>query len=64
MPATMKRTNEKPLNRDLGVYPLILRAPDGREQHTLVWFPNEAVRRDFYNRAHKNGLEVIMNEND
>ena len=46
------------------VYAITLRAQDGRERRTLAWFPNDAVRQDFYNRAHKNGLEVIMNEND
>lgn len=44
-----------------GVYSLTLRAPDGRERRTLAWLPNEAVRRDFYEKARKRGLEVIEN---
>lgn len=42
-----------------GVYELILRAKDGRERRTLAWLPNEQVRKNFYDRAHKKGLEVI-----
>lgn len=42
-----------------GVYELTLRAPDGRERKTLVWFPNESVRQDYYRRATQRGLEVI-----
>ena len=41
-----------------GVYELILRAPDGRERKTLVWFPNETVRQEYYQRAAQRGLEV------
>ena len=44
-----------------GVYEVTLRAPDGRERKTLVWFPNEQVRQDFYSRAARQGLEVIEN---
>lgn len=47
-----------------GVYELTLRAPDGRERKTLAWFPNEAVRQDFYSRAARRGLEVIENPLD
>lgn len=43
------------------VYPLILRAPDGRERRTLAWLPTEQVRQDFYEKARRNGLEVIIN---
>ena len=39
-----------------------LRAHDGRELKTLAWFPTEAVRRDFYEKASKRGLEVIIND--
>lgn len=47
-----------------GIHELILRANDGRERRTLAWFPNENVRKEFYERAHKNGLEIIdINEN-
>ena len=44
------------------VYGMTHRAKDGRELRTLAWIPNEAVRKDFYNKAQKNGLEVIVNE--
>lgn len=44
-----------------GVYELTLRAPDGRERKTLVWFPNEAVQQEYYQRAAQRGLEVIEN---
>ncbi len=47
-----------------GVYELTLRAPDGRERKTLVWFPNEQVRQDFYIRAARRGLQVIENSHD
>ena len=47
-----------------GVYELILRSPDGRERKTLVWFPNETVRQDYYRRAAQRGLEVIENPLD
>ena len=41
------------------VYELTLRTSDGCERRTLVWFPNEAVRQDYYRRATQRGLEVI-----
>ena len=44
------------------VYPITLRAKDGREQRTLAWFPVEAARRDLFEKAQRNGLEVIVNE--
>lgn len=44
-----------------GVYDLTLRASDGREQRTLAWFPTEAVRQDFYEKARRNGLEIVSN---
>lgn len=43
-----------------GIYALTLRAPDGREQCTLAWLPTEAVRQDFYEKARRNGLEIIF----
>ena len=46
------------------VYGVTLRARDGRERRELVWFPNDQVRQEFYNRARKNGLEVIVNSPD
>ena len=48
-----------------GIYELLLRAPDGRERRTLVWLPNEAVRRDYFDKARKRGLTIeIINENE
>lgn len=44
------------------VYELTLRASDGREQRVLAWLPNHQVLQHFYDRAHKNGLEVIEKE--
>ena len=44
------------------VYGMTLRAPDGRELRTLAWLPNEAVRRDFYEKARKRGLTVELND--
>lgn len=44
------------------VYPLTLTAPDGRELRTLAWLPTEAVRRDFYEKAAKRGLNVTENK--
>lgn len=41
------------------VYNITLRAPDGRERHTLAWFPTDAVRADFYSKARQRGLEVV-----
>ena len=41
---------------------IILRASDGRERRTLVWFPNEQVRQDYYTKARKRGLEIIEKE--
>ena len=41
---------------------LTLRARDGREQRTLAWLPTEEIRREFYERARRNGLEIIENE--
>ena len=43
------------------VYNVTLRAKDGRERTELVWLPTEETRREFYERARKNGLEVIIN---
>ena len=38
-----------------------LRAADGREQRMLVWLPTDDVRREFYTKAARQGLEVIVN---
>lgn len=43
------------------IYELTLQAPDGRERSTLAWLPTEAVRQNFYDKAHRNGLEIINN---
>jgi len=40
------------------VFKLTLRSADGRERRTLAWFPNEAVRQDYYEKARKCGLEI------
>lgn len=47
-----------------GIYELLLTAPDGRTRRTLVWLPNEDVRRDYFTKAAKRGLtiEIINNE--
>lgn len=45
-----------------GVHELTLRAADGRERRELAWFPTEAVRQDFYDKARRNGLTVIINK--
>lgn len=42
-----------------GIFELTLRAKDGRERRTLAWFPTEAARQDFYDKARKRGLEII-----
>jgi len=44
-----------------GIYDLTLRGSDGRERRMLAWLPTEAIRQDFYERARRNGLEVIIN---
>lgn len=45
-----------------GIYDLTLRASDGREQRTLAWFPTEAVRQDFYEKARRNGISIVKSE--
>lgn len=42
-----------------GICELTLRAKDGRERRELVWLPTDAVRKDFYDKARRNGLEII-----
>jgi hypothetical protein len=39
---------------------LTLRTKDGRELRTLAWFPTDAVRQDFYEKAAKRGLTVSI----
>jgi len=39
---------------------LTLRTKDGRELRTLAWFPTDAVRQDFYEKAAKRGLTVTI----
>ena len=46
-----------------GIYELTLRAADGRERRVLAWLPNEACRKDFYEKARKRGLTVIEKNN-
>jgi hypothetical protein len=45
----------------MGVYDLTLRASDGQERKMLAWLPTEAVRQDFYEKARRNGLEIVSN---
>lgn len=44
-----------------GIFDLTLRAPDGRERRTIAWLPTEPVRQDLNEKARRNGLEVIIN---
>ena len=44
------------------VYELTLRAQDGRERRQLAIVPNDRVRQDYCNKAHKNGLEIELRE--
>jgi len=46
------------------VYPIILRAKDGREKTDLWLVANDEVRKHIYDRARKNGLEVIEHDNE
>ena len=43
------------------VYDLTLRASDGLERRMLAWLPTEAIRQDFYEKARRNGLEIVIN---
>ena len=54
------RTSEEGMMNN--VMGLTLRARDGREQRTLAWLPTEEIRREFYERARRNGLEIIEDE--
>ena len=42
-----------------GVYRITLRAVDGREKQMLAWLPAEEFRRAFYERAERNGLQIV-----
>lgn len=44
-----------------GIYELTLRASDGRERRTLAWLPTEAIRQDFYEKARRNGISIVIN---
>lgn len=41
-----------------GIYELTLRASDGRERRVIAWFPTDAVRNDFYEKAYRLGISV------
>ena len=41
-----------------GIYELVLRASDGRERRVIAWFPTDAVRQDFYEKANRHGISV------
>lgn len=58
----IKEKGKDRMDRTNNVFELTLRAKDGRERRTLAWLPTEAVRQDFYKKAHKRGLEVIENK--
>lgn len=45
-----------------GIYELTLKAPDGREKRTLAWIPTEEVRRNFYEKARQNGIDIIFEQ--
>lgn len=45
-----------------GVYDLNLRASDGRERRMLAWFPTEAIRQDFYEKARRSGISIVKSE--
>ena len=50
-----------------GIYALILRAPDGREQRMAAIVSNDRVRQDYIAKARRNGLEIELrsiNENE
>ena len=45
-----------------GIYGLTLRASDGRERRMLAWFPTEAIRQDFYEKARRNGISIVKSK--
>lgn len=45
-----------------GIYELTLKAPDGREKRMLAWLPTEQVRQNFYEKARRNGIEIITEQ--
>lgn len=45
-----------------GIYGLTLRVLDGRERRMLAWLPTEAIRQDFYEKARRNGIEIVKSE--
>ena len=47
-----------------GIYGLTLRASDGRERRVIAWFPTDAVRKDFYEKAHRHGISVTEVKNE
>ena len=54
---------QKEIENMTGIYELLLRAPDGREQRTLAWLPNDQCKSDYFNKARKRGLTIeIINE--
>lgn len=42
-----------------GIYALTLRAPDGRERKMVAWFPDEGFWQRFSEKARRNGIEII-----
>lgn len=58
----IKEKGSDSMDRTNRVFELTLRAGDGRERRELAWFPTEAVRQDFYDKARRNGLTVTINK--
>jgi len=45
-----------------GVYDMTMRTHNGKELHSLVWLTTAYVCKDFFNRADKNGIEIVVNK--
>ena len=43
-----------------GIYELVLRTPDGREQRQFALVPDDSVLQNYYDKARKNGLEIEL----
>lgn len=54
----IKEKGKDRMDRTNNVYELTLRTNDGRERRTLAWFPTDDVRKDFYEKAARRGLEI------
>lgn len=47
-----------------GIYDLTLLVSDGRERRIIAWFPTDAVRKDFYEKANRHGISVTEVKNE